>query len=559
MKFEEFSKARKQILINKDKSLNEDLFAFLNKKYELDAINESLLSSIGNWIRRHFSPTASKLKTLSNEYYEWLLNEYASMYKGEKKDSALDSFFKKERISEDIESKMKQLGEKSEVYSKLASELILDSRLKAKKEYASRLLGMKSSYVSRLNDEYKKQNDKVDKLFDEMSDEERINFEHEVRDLSMYIKNSAKWLKSDDADKLSLGITKFAQIRKVENSVNYDQKTLQKYFETCEKPYFENNEDERGYKGIEYVYSARCFEDKDWLRKKTISVKDLEDFVEQTKKNVQRLDDDKWWPFVRVFLMKKTYEGRKAVQQLIEELGDSPKISYWDLESLSEEVSKYLNSHDDAEGAEQIMRNALKREVDDNKDVVEVEPKEEEPETDEPVEIEPESGENFAKDAIEHVESKLSLAEQAVRDMVLAVGSAETNSKGKLVFDPSAKKTLSYRQAGLDPHKKGLDPVLVENAKWYIKKVNDINFLSSELGDRNVKSSADALISDVKNIIERSAQNAEFILGLSDDLLILLFLRMLKYRKLDWNSVPEKNMDLIYGYMFKKEYSKTLV
>lgn len=685
MKFNEFKKVRSLALSNIKVPEQARVYEYMQTRYELDEnLNEGILSSISNWVKRHFSPTASKLKDLSNEYYAWLINEYTSTYKGAKKDTALDEFYRREKVSNDIESKMKSLGEKGEVYQKLANELILDSRLKAKKDYATRLLGMKSAYATSMTKKYAAQHSKVDAMYTDMSSDDVITFKENVDELSNYIAESEKWMTSDQADKMAVAITKFFQLRKVENFMSYDIKKLTKSFDNCEKKYFENRTQNRHDKGVMITNSIRCFEGSRWLKLNTITAKDLEDQKDKIFDDITELItvNDRYWGFIELYLLKRTQEGRDKVLSLISNLKVSVDESH--LIDIASDVEDMIADGSDSSitTAEDYLENSSTKtsssdSEDDSEDDSREEPTdntEEEPDKKEPyvsdkrkvtfdmynkysledkekfiekytgivrtsfktpeeyvayfektrdkiqglldegaskrdilksigftdvvLDMEktmPEDFANYYLDAIaelaltgyekgssntenteepeskpddtaifdkvgEFLIDKSEIASKMTRDMILTVGTASKNENGKIVFNQAVRRanTLSYRQGGIDPHKKGINETFLKNAQSYITTQDTANPLASKIDPAKLKNAADYLIEDAITIAKRSKENAENILSFNDSMLSLFFLRLLKYKKLAYSEAGN-NFDLWYNEMLRKEYQKTLI
>jgi len=142
MKYSSFIEKRQLFLESQlEREGNEKLLEFFEKKYSSEeALDESWL---GDLARKYLSPKGRKLMKIAKEYYEWLSREYKSTYKpsGKKGEKELEEFLSKELISDDLKGQADLLAGDSKEYQKLAANLLLEYRLKAKKEFVSDVLG----------------------------------------------------------------------------------------------------------------------------------------------------------------------------------------------------------------------------------------------------------------------------------------------------------------------------------------------------------------------------------------------------------------------------------
>ena len=349
MKFQEFKRARTLILENRETDFDNNLVEYLNDKYSsLEHLDEaSFVTAIANWFRKHLSPTAKKLRDLANEYYEWLMNEYASTYKGRKDDSVLDEFYRKERVSKDIEDKMESLGEKHEVYKKLASSLILDSRLKAKKDFATRLLGATSRIATVYTGKYNRQHAEVDKIYDEMNAEDRMKFQSLAIELSNYIHQKDNWTSRQQADDLSLAILKWNHIKKDRYTDAYTIESLKKNYDNCESRYFDARKNNRHDLGVLLVTAVRTYEDDPRIeKKKALDSKDLDTSINAIMKDISSIGinvkDSQQWGFIEVYCRAHTKDEREELLDAIDKfVAEHPD----ELSEMSKKISDMSVEH----------------------------------------------------------------------------------------------------------------------------------------------------------------------------------------------------------------------
>lgn len=349
MKFQEFKRARTLILENRETDFDNNLVEYLNDKYSsLEHLDEaSFVTAIANWFRKHLSPTAKKLRDLANEYYEWLMNEYASTYKGRKDDSVLDEFYRKERVSKDIEDKMESLGEKHEVYKRLASSLILDSRLKAKKDFATRLLGATSRTATVYTGKYNSQHAVVDKIYDEMNAEDRMKFQSLAIELSNYIHQKDNWTSRQQADDLSLAILKWNHIKKDRYTDAYTIESLKKNYDNCESRYFDARKNNRHDLGVLLVTAVRTYEDDPRIeKKKALDGKDLDTSINAIMKDISSIGinvkDSQQWGFIEVYCRAHTKDEREELLDTIDKfVAEHPD----ELSEMSKKISGMSVEH----------------------------------------------------------------------------------------------------------------------------------------------------------------------------------------------------------------------
>ena len=165
MNFESFKKNRDLFLSSKlQKEGNERVYEFFETKYSNgELIDEGVVSSVVGWLKKKLSPRAHKIEKLGKEYYDWLMSEYNATYKSKNDPSSkdLDLFLRRELISNDIKDKIAEVAGKDVDYQNLANKIVLANTLKAKKDFSSTLLGIKSALAKKYAEDYSQADDKT--------------------------------------------------------------------------------------------------------------------------------------------------------------------------------------------------------------------------------------------------------------------------------------------------------------------------------------------------------------------------------------------------------------
>ncbi len=317
MKFNEFKRARKLIIENREEAslLESSVYDFVNEKY--DSLNEGLISSVVGWFKRNFSPTAFKIKSLAKDYYAWLTNEFTATYKGSDDETALEKFYKTEKVSDDLEDKILKAAGDDESYRQLAEESILEYKIRAKKDFASKILGPGNNLNKSLERDLAASTGRVNNIMNDLSKEDTVKFKKNLTDLKSYIKKQGKW-NDKQATALASGIMIFSQNRKIENYVDMPIEDLMKEYDKGESPWFSVNSAMKNDKGIDYCFSIRSLVgDPELMKKNKLTGKDIADQVAKIVTSLNGADVDvenpAEWGYVELYLKQQNVEERKIV------------------------------------------------------------------------------------------------------------------------------------------------------------------------------------------------------------------------------------------------------
>jgi hypothetical protein len=508
MKLETFKIARELYLKEQlDKESNEVLYEFLSNRYaDQGMLNEGIFSSMVSWFKRNFSPRASKIKTLGKEYYDWLMSEYNSTYKGGDSESALDSFLRNEKVSTDIETQIEDAAGEDETYQDLAKKTILKYRVAAKKDFAKKVAGEKSEITKRYATEFTKVNNDVEDTISSLSADDAKNFKDMLKQLSTFIQKDGK--SSDVAGLVASGILIFFQNRKMINVEDYDLEKVQKEYRQGEKVWFSVNSSLNNIKGAEYMYAIRSYKGEKELKLKTMTGSALNSQYEQINDLLKDagVNPDRDWGLVQLFLSNRTDKERENSLTLIKD-----KLASMDDEAkaaLSRDIEKKIddiedNNPDDINAKEEqinSLENSLKSEP-KKTEKEEEKPEEEKPEEEskEKQEEKKESGES--ERLIEEVKKKPDTILSAIKGYVIPVA-ASVEKDGKFILPNGMSKELSDLIKPKFPTNV-VDAELVKSMKdTYIEKLDSKNIKRTTLKKGMLKKSAESLFFDYKKCLE---------------------------------------------------------
>jgi hypothetical protein len=653
MRFNEFQRARKLVKenANAESLLESSIYSFLVEKEE-EVLNEGIISAIVGWFKRNFSPRAMKLKALAQDYYKWMLNEFTATYKGSEDETELERFYKTEKVSDDIEDKMLKVAEDDDEYRKLAEALILEYKIRAKKDFASQVLGAGNNLSKTLGDDLNASTKRVNDIMTDLSKEDAAKFKKNLLDLKVYIKKQGKWSEKQ-ATTLASGIMTFSQNRKNTNYVEMTMEDLQKEYDKGESPWFSVNSNMKNDKGIEYVFSIRSLTgNSDLMKKNKLTGKDIQDQVDLIDKDLKSAGIDvsspKQWGYVELYLKQLSADSRKDVLEKIKKAveGKTPE----EIESGSTQIEKTLDKTDNAdtpqevqevvddaedilnndsgsgeeEGEEKVDANAVKKAEESlathRKDVLDpltadlekfkaqstpdeeeikkteellqkaklqdmklqyvlakAKGEEEEMETlkvsikelsdklgtsgeEESSSEEGENSENgekteeapkeneFSKSVEDRIkENQKTLLFDPLTDIIITLGSAKADERGKLVFNDAikAKKTETALKVPVDPEKQGIPANYVENAKKLLKTLNEEDPRKSELNTEEANKAAASILEDIKKIAS-TEKSSKAIMAMSDEDFKFFVLRLLNDKKLSIEPVAKEKIEEIF-------------
>jgi hypothetical protein len=557
MKFNEFKIARKIILEHKESDIEESIYEFIAYKYE-NELNEGILSSVVSWFKRNFSPTAVKLKSLASEYYKWLTNEFTATYKGGDDETSLERFYKTEKVSDDIEDKILKTAGDDESYRKLAEELILEYKIRAKKDFSTNILGAGNNLTKEFERELGSSSERVNDIMNELSREDVTKFKKNLNDLKLYIKKQGKW--SDrQAGVLASGIMTFAQNRKNANYTEFSPIDLQREYDKGESPWFSVNSNMKNSKGVEYCFSIRALSgDASLMQKNKLLGKDIADQVNKIIVSLKSVGVDpakeEEWGYVELYLKQLTVNERinilAQIKSSIKDKSDEQKALQ------AEEISTALEKTAEDETLDQV--NATINDAEKILSRPTQEKPTEKPESTETEASETKPTENKPDEEIKSVdtssivnrlkETQKTIVFDPLKDIIFTIGSAIKDDRGKFVFNNEikTKKTETAMKIPVDPDKIGIPAEYVEQAKKYIKSVKEGDILNSKLNEKLINVAAKSLLQDIENIAKLSDDNMKEIMNLSDNDFKFFVLRLLNDKKLSDQPVPTDKIKEVF-------------
>jgi hypothetical protein len=280
MRFQEFKEARDLYLKENVKTEGlESVYEFLDGRYDRDeAVNESFLKTIGAWLKKNFSPKAIKIRSLGQDYHNWLSKEFDAEYR-ESDDKEMDRFLSRERVSSDIEDEIESVAGDDETYRKLAKQVILTNRIKAKKEFVSKKIGKDSDIYEKYETQERSSMRKEDDLLDEMSKEALKKAKPVYDDLRDHIKNDR--VNEDVAARLAYGIIKFIQQRLPADKELKIEDCKEEY-DLTEKLYFNKHKEMNSKEGARIIFLIRTSDSTEITAiSPPLKVKKLSDIIEK--------------------------------------------------------------------------------------------------------------------------------------------------------------------------------------------------------------------------------------------------------------------------------------
>ena len=158
--------------------------------YDLVPINEGLWGAIWGWLKRNFTPTASKIHKLADEFAQELEEEYRAEFEKQSGSKDLASKLRTSyggRLSQDIEEKMRLAAGDDSDYQELVRTLVTKKTYEVKSrlldEYQEKLepedyADIKSEIGKASEDVEKEYDDLVSKLSsDQKKDTKKISAE----------------------------------------------------------------------------------------------------------------------------------------------------------------------------------------------------------------------------------------------------------------------------------------------------------------------------------------------------------------------------------------------
>jgi ribosomal protein S17E len=340
-------KSLREKYLNESLEYNENprLYEFLSSKYD-QPVNEGIFNSVINWFKRNFSPTARKIQDLGVEYYDWLMAEYNATYKGNDTDEKeIDKFLKAEKISSDIEQQINDVAGDSEAYKELAKKVITKYKMKAKKDFSTKLLGPESLVTQGYSKSYGVADKDLKLQTDEMTAEGAKTFNKLATEVETKIKSQGKT--REIAKLISLGLMQFFQNRLSIKKMKYSLDDIMKEYDKGEDALMASDKFFNTYKGAQLLYAARIFQ-YDWYTKDnsemTLSGKQLDKWI---KKALQDLEDigienpKELWGFTLLYVSQRNSKEAKETLDLIEKSIEGKNEE--ELQEMSKDLETKVN------------------------------------------------------------------------------------------------------------------------------------------------------------------------------------------------------------------------
>jgi hypothetical protein len=497
MNLQSFKHAR-ELYLNESlkKEENERLYEFFAEKYSnAEMLNEGLFGSMISWFKKNFSPRAAKIRKLGKDYRSWLMAEYGSEYKGGDSDSALDKFLKSEKLSADIEEQINAVAGDDESYRDLAKKVILENKIKAKKDFSTKILGPNSTVTKKYAAEEDRAIADVKNIMEDLSKEDTKTFKEQLKELTAYIKKDGK--KSEIAAKLAAGIMIYLQNRKISELKDYSSSDAENQYDAGEKVLISANKDLNDIRGAEMLYSVRAFKESKFLESK-VDAKVLKSEIEKITKALKDvgIDIKKDWGLAKLYMRQETPEERKKTLDMLKD--KVQKMSEEEKEALAVQTEEKIDLVD----SQQEDVDKQKSELDKIESEIQAE---ETPETPKPEEEKESSDENPAESPqvdkiINAIKSGAEYMESAVKTAAISMASAmEKNGKFYLSPKLNADAVIKTIYSTSDQ----LDPALVEIMKsTYIETLDEESLNNSKLKEDAVSKASEALQKDLEKTIE---------------------------------------------------------
>jgi hypothetical protein len=534
MNLESFKKARESYFnesLNKEEA--EELYEFFTEKYFFaESLNEGIFTSMVNWFKRNFSPKASKIRSLGNDYKSWLLAEYNSSYKGDDENS-LDKFLKSEKISSDIEEKINATAGDDDTYQMLAKNVILENKIKAKKEFSTKILGSDSKLTREYASAADKASSDVENVLEDLSSEDTKTFKERLKELTVFIKKDGK--NSEISSKLASGIMIFLQNRKNLIFKDYSATDAEKEYTDGEKVLLSVKKNLNNKRGAEIIYSIRSFKDKVFLESK-IDAKVLSKELEKIETDLKDVgvDMEKNWGLAELYLRQPSDLERKKTLDFLKE--KVQKMSDEQKEKLAEETEKQIDQIDqqtddlekqqqgldkiESQLSKQSEEKTPEKAAEDEKETKSGESKED---SEKPAE---EEKENKASKAAEKIKAASDHLTKTIENAVVSMSSA-IEKNGKFYLSPKLpnKSIIKQVYSTSDP----LDPSLIE----FIKKtyiVDNEDEMNPKFNEEAISKAAESFKQDLLALVDKykeaieNAPDEEVTDLFSDSSLVQMFL-----------------------------------
>ena len=372
MRFQEFKEARDLYLKENVKTEGlESVYEFLDGRYDRDeAINESFLKTIGAWLKKNFSPKAIKIRSLGQDYHNWLSKEFDAEYR-ESDDKEMDRFLSRERVSSDIEDEIESVAGDDETYRKLAKQVILTNRIKAKKEFVSKKIGKDSDIYEKYESQERSSMRKEDDLLDEMSEEALKKAKLVYDDLRDHIKKDG--VDKDVAARLANGIIIFMQQR-LPDDEQLKIEDCKKEYDLTEKLYFNRHKEMNSKEGARIIYLIRTAKRNKEISKMKIpfTEKELSKIIVKMGTNI--FETVKKMEFGKDFTQNRDFEGEKLMLNckgfMIQSAANLRKLEEAQSKKVIEKMIKDENCKDlkDLKKASDDLAKKWDNKFNDNKD-----------------------------------------------------------------------------------------------------------------------------------------------------------------------------------------------
>ena len=501
MKIEEFIKIRERFLNESEVSKgNEKLYEFLADKYV--SVNEGVFQTMVSWFRRNFSPKAKKIINLGNEYYDWLMTEYNAKYKGkDSNEREVDRFLKEEKISADIEQQITDAAGDNDTYKELSKKIILENKLKAKKDFSQKILGFDSQLAKSFESEYTKNNDDIQSFLRGMSKDEVKDFETKTANLTKKIVASGR--KKEVATVVSCGLMIYFQNRLNDEAEKYTEDDLFKAYDNVEDALMRSNKDLNTVQGAEILSSIRSLKD---LKQPLKKGSDMKEQVTRIIGTLREAGIDKpftYWGLTLLFIKQKNQEQRDKAIETIKKLIEGMKEN--EMKAVSDKVETRIDDivgkTDSLEKQDRLIDD-LEKEIEDGKFK---EKKEETPEK-----MEPEQNAEGAPEEKVETNPKLSkmvesipadAISNAVKSCIVSLASAESSQGDYFLSDklPNDALILSVLKKSVALR----DPSIVKTMNdLYVEKLDRDDLSKTTLKDAEVTKAVESLTADYKKALK---------------------------------------------------------
>jgi hypothetical protein len=419
-------------------------------------------------------------------------------------------------------------------YVALAKKMILECKIKAKKDFSKKILGEEAELTKYYGSQLAGASEEVNQAMKNLSREDAKRFEFDLKTLRERIKKDGKRIET--AAKLASGIMVFAQNRKLEMFRDYSPEELWKEYERGERIYMSVTPSMNNEKGAEYMYSIRASKDPELLKLSRLLAKQIKEEVQKINQSLLDVGVDvegegmnKYWGLIELYLKQRDPESQQKTLDIIrekvkemspgekeefatdveEELQNiaqdtqDPEVEEQKIDDLKRDIQKEKPETSNTSRGQESWRNhrGKKRrqekwkEKQRNRAAAQPGSQPEQPK-DTPEQEESAFG-PVAKKLIESLIEEPKPILEGMKDYIVALVTAEERN-GKLVWSPVARSTDTAIKSGLNDPNKGISSDLIEEAKKYIVEINNENPLESKFHTILLDKSAEALFADYK-------------------------------------------------------------